>query len=82
MLLLPGSLCHVLDSHTANVKHVIFIRTGKGKTANKNREGLLMIFCFPYLLGLSCFEMAWLGMYAMTTDKCLLCFFALYVANV
>lgn len=49
MLLLLGSLCNVLDSHTDDVKHVTVIRTGKGGTANENREGLLMIFCFPCL---------------------------------
>lgn len=46
-----------LDPHTDNVKHVTVIRTGKGRIANENREGLLMIFCFTYLLGLSWFEM-------------------------
>lgn len=49
MLLLLGSLCHVLDSHTDDAKHVTVIRTGKGRTANKNREVLLRIFCFPCL---------------------------------
>lgn len=87
VLLLLGSLCNVSDSHTDDVKLVTVIRTGKGRTAKENHEVLLMKFCFPCLLiCLVYFELVWnalwFGMYAMTTGKCLLCFFALYVANV